>query len=36
MTRRAHRWAFVTLGYRDQLVEVEAMAAVTGGLTAAR
>jgi len=25
----------VTLGYRDQLVEVEAMAAVTGGRTAA-
>ena len=46
--RRAARAAFgehdppstplgvVTLGYRDQLVEVEAMAAVTGGLTAAR
>jgi len=46
--RRAARAAFgehdppstplgvVTFGYRDQLVEVEAMAAVTGGPTAAR
>src|SRR5215471_1221783 len=35
MTRRAHRWALSPLAIVTRLVGVEAMAAVTGGLTAA-